>query len=116
LPLKSLGHRRQSSHNLDDQLPSALEFPIIQQFEPATNIENSRALRRGPSRDSIEPGLVLWAELARPFCDIQRDGESGPVELICDVSVAFWEVLDQQVGYYHEIKGLLVNRETFVIE
>ena len=83
---------------------------------PVDDLEDRRGLGRGPTRDPIEPALLVGAELARTLGDVEDDGRSRPVELVLEVRATRRHLLDDRVADIEDLQRALVHVETFMVE
>jgi len=89
---------------------------LIYQAELCANVETRSRFGCRATGDTIESGFVSRGELSRTFSDIQDDGRSRTVELVCEICPTLGQVLDDVACSHQEVERDAIDIEPFMIE
>jgi len=85
-------------------------------FSPGYKHINTSGRLQGRTSSNIEIATTVGrCELAVTFRDIERYGSRGPIKLVMD-SDGFGDSFQKHIGPFHELDGLVIHIQAFMIE
>jgi hypothetical protein len=59
---------------------------------------------------------IFWRWFAGSFRDVEGNRQSRPAELVRQLAVSAWQLLEDSEGEGRELQGTFVSIESFVVE